>query len=573
MKGSVFPLACAAFFACGSAIACAETPLELLERAQRDLQAHVDAAKKEQAGKKEQPPDNSRAGVERTLEESYSLYVPLRSLQSMHEQIVSGRTDHLLATLEEFQADMRVAEDVRKDVDALAKLINKEQADQEEAYAQAVDAACQRASEILPKATEPKELDGLQRELTQLAAKPPGRNHYNGGDDSHLGNKLQAAVQFVNHWQDYLLARSRNNEEGQAQALRSLTDGSGYNQVALVPRSEILARMPQKESTSTPTRPTNRPGRPQAQLDADAVEIVQGVKKLDDIPGALTKLVDLRKEITAQPSYNFRSESDLGTALTTLQGLERTFLEIQNGLATSISLGASRANDYNSHPEIDNAVIPLRVQLIKLAAPRLLGAGENAKATADETLDTYLKRLIDAAKQRRDWAAVARGLELKQTLATTSSAPYATINPQEAEAFKNFFAGNNLEAAGQYEQAVISYLNALRSGQEDLPSASIGEHLAALEKAHPAEYASGKEYVLNPPRSPFGPFGDPRAGYPGGGMSQRTFDPRFPGARMGMSGPSVDEKLAVPAASPSPALPSPSPAPGSPTPSAPKPTP
>ncbi len=32
---------------------------------------------------------------------------------------------------------------------------------------------------------------------------------------------------------------------------------------------------------------------------------------------------------------------------------------------------------------------------------------------------------------------------------------------------------------------------ALRSGQEDLPTGLIGERLGAIQKAHPAEYASG----------------------------------------------------------------------------------
>ena len=553
MKQHVLPLiGAAAFGLLGVARAFSETPLELLDRATKDLQTQIDAAvaKRTEAAKSEKAgktPDEAELLERLGARENYPLQRELQVLQQIRTSLAADRTGDVLRVLQQADGSGVLPEDVRKDLDALVQALSKVQADREETYSKEVDAACKQAGEVLLKANEPKELDETLRLFAQLSAKAPVRDYYNGGE-SRFGNKIQAAIQFVSHWQDYLLARRQDDSEGQSSALRNLSSENNYAQVALVPRSEILARIPRKE-------PMANPERTQTQVDDDALAIVQGIKKLDDLSAGLAKLVDLQKKGSSQV---FRSDSALSVAILNLRGLEGNLLEIRNGLATSLSLKGNR-NDFYTRPDVNNALLPLRVQLIKMALPRLLGAPEGEKPKADEEVDAYLHRLTEAAKQRQDWAAVVRGLELKQTLANMNSTTISTAsNQQEIEAFKNFFAGINLETAGQYEQAVISYLTALRSGQMDLPAAAIGARLTAIEKAHSAEFASAKEYVLNPPRPAYNSLGDSRLSVPPGFLRGGN-DPRFPNGRPGFPNQTpVEEKLEIPAASSSPS-PKPSP--------------
>ncbi len=253
-------------------------------------------------------------------------------------------------------------------------------------------------------------------------------------------------------------------------------------------------------------------------------------------------LETLRREFgDGQLNYGYNSE--FGFVQTSLQNFEKTRLELESGLGTTISLIGNRSDGNNSKPGLEPRLVALRAELIQMALPRLLDApGE--KAAAGEGVDVFLRRLIEAAKKRADWTAVVQGLDLSRSLATGNNA-YATSNGQETEAFKQFFTGLNMETAGQYQQAVIAYLNALRTGVQDLPTTVIGEHLAAIQREHPADYTTANTYSLNPPAP-----SNQNYSYGSRGANDLRFNrPGYPGAaEQGTPSP----MLTVPAASPVP---------------------
>ncbi len=582
MRHRLLSLVCvAAFSVAGLSGAHAQTALELLDRTQKDLQTHYDVAKAEATKKAEEArkarevkraeeakkadetnkgdePKKELASRRELMEEQFDDAMPFRqedmvyrnglnTLEQTRQYLESGNDDSAMQQLASGRSGTDLPEEIRTALDTIRQKLMTERTAREKDYAAEIDAACERAGDAVLKAKEPKDLDGTLKELVKLT-RQPDYNRYRGNGEGSSAVRLQAASNFVSRWQDYLLARNRNDDRAVTNTLRNLSDNS--NQPLLIPRSVILALQPREPENDSP-RSTPRPvQRPQEQIDADAAGIVEAVKTLGEIPDALAKLAKLRQEITSRSSYSYSSDSVLGSSVAGLESIQRAYLEIQHGLATTISLGISRTEN-TSHPNIENALLPLRVQLVKLVAPRLLGATEEDKAADGEGLDAYLHRLIEAAKKRQDWSAVERGLDLKRTLAASASSAFVNSNDQETQAFKNFFAGRNLEQARQYEQAVISYLTALRSGQEDLPAALIGERLEAIQMAHPTEYASGSKYVLEPPRTPFG-YGPP-------GMYRGMSDPRFPG-RMGAQPEPAENTLPVPAVSPS-ATPGPKPAP------------
>jgi hypothetical protein len=58
-------------------------------------------------------------------------------------------------------------------------------------------------------------------------------------------------------------------------------------------------------------------------------------------------------------------------------------------------------------------------------------------------------------------------------------------------AWRWLLAATNLEQAQQFRAAVGYYLEALRTGSQSIPVEKIGEKLAAIRQAHPAEYEAG----------------------------------------------------------------------------------
>ena len=462
-------------------------------------------------------------------------------LEQARQQLLRGEDDSALNTLAQIRA-AAAGDKLVKACDTLIEQLRKTRAERESALESEADTLFKRAGDEVLRATQPKDLDATLHELTRLSG---SRIRHSSSDDNvgRILNHLQTAISFVNRWQDYLFSLGRGDETAAANILRGLADStSTYSQFPIVPRSEILARLPTSRSLdSNTTTPRTRPA---SEFNAAVAAILDETRTLDDLPAAVRKLSDLRKEAASD------SNSDLGAALNGLQAMQKARLEIQSGMAVTIDLSVGRGES-SQHPAVENKIIPLRAELIRLALPRLLNLPDE-KPAANEGTNAFLRRLIDAARQRADWVTVQRGLDLSHAIALAQGTSFAD-DTRESEAFKGFLSGLNLETAGQYEPAVIAFFGALKSGTPSMPSALIGEHLDAIQKAHPKEFADGKSYVLNPPAQQFpggynGPFGPNGPNGARGGFDPRTGQFRPPG----MPEPPTPTVVQVPAASPTP---------------------
>ena len=166
----------------------------------------------------------------------------------------------------------------------------------------------------------------------------------------------------------------------------------------------------------------------------------------------------------------------------------------------------------DARPGVEARLTGLRAELIQESLPRLLGVPD-AKAAAGEGVGGFLRRLIAEAKKRGDWVAVARGIDLERELAAGQN-NHTTANTQEAEAFQQYFAGLNLEAAGQYAQAVAAYLSALKTGARELPASVVGEHLASIERLHPQAFATAATGTAETGTGPQGTGAQPTPSVP-----------------------------------------------------------
>ena len=172
--------------------------------------------------------------------------------------------------------------------------------------------AIKRAGEVVRRAKEPKELDGLTADFGHLQESQVPSN----GRDQRLQQRIQGSVSFLTRWQEYLAAQVRGDDQAVNNALRNLGE-NGYNHPLLIPRSEVLARLPDSSASSG----VRRPGKHSHEDTTAATnEILDGTRNLNN--GATT----------------FDGTTDLGGAVYNLQAIQKARAERQGGIATTINM-------------------------------------------------------------------------------------------------------------------------------------------------------------------------------------------------------------------------------------------
>jgi hypothetical protein len=131
--------------------------------------------------------------------------------------------------------------------------------------------------------------------------------------------------------------------------------------------------------------------------------------------------------------------------------------------------------------------------LMKLVLPRYLGAPKDTAARSDESVTGFLERVIEEAKAREDSDLASRAREVLKTMSRAN-----TYTGQDVTGLNAYVSGQKQEQAGQYELAVVSFQQALKSGSDLVPAKAIGAHLDAIKAGHPDEYNQGVERFLEP---------------------------------------------------------------------------
>lgn len=338
-----------------------------------------------------------------------------------------------------------------------------------------IAALLEKAGKDTRAAKTAADLDGTIADLTPL------RQRYNRGQQSE---ELQAAyaqveptLQFVTYWQNYLAAKSTSNREAASQSLQNLLNNS--NGIFLIPRSELLALNARGTSAS------NEPELPDPR---EALQkIIDETKSLADVEGTLRKLGDLRQRL----NRTNRQPDALNALTQNLQPLDRSYQDFKAGLAVNVEINSFG----NNGSDLGNALISrLKAELLLLVLPRYVGAPDGTAAKPGEDVSHFLERVISEARERADINVATRAREALRVLSRGQS-----FSSGDTSGLSAFVAGQNQETAGQYLPAVISYQTALKSGSDLVPSKIIGERLAAIEAAHPKEFAAAMERFLNPP--------------------------------------------------------------------------
>lgn len=343
-----------------------------------------------------------------------------------------------------------------------------------------IETTLKRATEAILSAQRPADLDATLQALGK--ARSQLSSHA-----SRAEHQIEPAIQFVTQWQNYLAQKAAGDKKAAEGTLDRII---GMNQIALLPRSEILARRYGRPPTPTPTltpAPTlsaTPTPRPHGEHFADVLE---ELKTPEDLVPVMTKLV----EWATDPSRVSPEEMPgLQNTIKSITLLVRAFQEFQAGLPVVLEL---LLNDPARSEPLGALLSPVRGQLVKLVLGRYVGAPPELKIKPDEGAQEFLDRVIADAVSRADFMLATRARAAQQLLREGK-----TEVPKERTQAELFINGYNQERAGQFALAVTSYQKALSSGTEIVPPKAIGERLARIKTEYPTEFEEGLQAFLNP---------------------------------------------------------------------------
>jgi hypothetical protein len=134
------------------------------------------------------------------------------------------------------------------------------------------------------------------------------------------------------------------------------------------------------------------------------------------------------------------------------------------------------------------AIASLWLKVRLEAAPDAIEAPAKAsRPTSNDTMAGYLERSLVDAIAAKDWAFASRILKMEQ-IVTPSMGGDAM---DDLIGIRALIVGGNHEIAGQWDEAVAIYSNALNSTGPHLPLNELSSRLHNIQIAHPDDYAAG----------------------------------------------------------------------------------
>jgi len=359
-------------------------------------------------------------------------------------------------------AAMAPSEKTRKLAMELASGLMKVQREKESAWLHTISETLKTCLQKGFAAKSAVEIDPLLVEVGKIA-------NYSGDRYNHstsvraLTEEAGAAKVFLRHWQTYLAATEFGNKQSAIEALRDITSSDQQYLPSFIPRSQLLARL-------NALQPPEKPRIPVA-------TIVAQTKTLEDLP----KAIDTLRQ-NGRDTYSSNSDTALAYEL---RRLSEIYAEVKAGSASSIN------NVIRNYPALvrgsdtDERIPALLGQLVRLALPIACGLEDpKDQPNRDENIGSYIRRVIDKARQRQDWPLLARIIEVSRDLGIGITYP-------DVVAMHSFLGALNLEKVKSYPLAVSKFHSAINTGSQHVPVDFIATRLESIKKDHPQEYEAG----------------------------------------------------------------------------------
>jgi len=353
-----------------------------------------------------------------------------------------------------------------------------------------VDAILKQAGEACLAAKTPADLDA-----TLAALAPYGRNsgYERRIDDQESWQRGANAYRFVTRWQDYL---GFLNQGGANEAANTLRELSNSVDVAIMPRSRVLALLsPPKTTTGQTAEPATTASDPLAAITDKLAQ----AKTLEDF-------IAVTRSLNAISRNNQYQSGSLRQVVGNLVDDRQQVLAGNRPnalLADSYSNGRQLSvQDSAYNADAQAAMLAFRRET-QIAGIRLALTGATPPSgKADETIEAYLIRIAEKFAADNNWLQVRETLELYRTLFANSNRTPSWL-AGDIDACTAYLAARNLDLAGQYPSAIASYRRALRSAGRYVPVEAIGTRLAELKKTNPEAFtdpAASESETVTPAR-------------------------------------------------------------------------
>ena len=402
------------------------------------------------------------------------------------------------------------SEAVQKAGEDLITEIRRERKEHADAAAAEIQTLLKRVfSEEAAKATKPEDLDGLLVELQKFQT-----NRYGGYnvENQALFQQVSGAFEFTKLWQNYLSHLATGQTQLVINDLQNLSQNNYA--VGIIPRSHILELLaactnPQKGAPGEGPSPTT------------AESIVENIKTLDDMEPALKQLKQLQ---STNPS-----NGDLQQMYFSLAPLVQTYNDVKAGAPSNVNWSFSSGNERG----ISAA---LKAQLMIFILRHYLDAYKGTPPAADEKPATYVNRVIADAVSREDWPLLQRAISAQSYLNRNAGFGSNGLSTSGSAGADNLLIALNQEAARQYAEAVVSYQNALKYPDSNIPGKLIGDKLEAIREDHRRNSKEGCNSSTRhaAPRYstyPGMPYRPGMPGYPGSPVPQSPSGLSIPASR------------------------------------------
>ncbi len=408
-----------------------------------------------------------KSALDKGISENNEQIYRIRSLLSESlpgEQILDEKVPQLIQTLGQVRTISR-SEKAVKLCETLIAELRAQTANKAKEFREKFDSVVRSALVDGLKAKTAKELDVPISEIGKLRKQI--RNSENRGDSQYSLNNdlLQNVEQALMLYQDGLMQKPDASKRDVGESLRLMTSTVSRGLGDLMPRSELLERIQAASERVSPA--VKKPAISYVEAETQVRDTVRNIKKLEELGAAIDKIDAVYS--TMRQTGGHYSDTNI---LTNLRSYRRTYDELRAGTATSMSF----ANASGSTFGLDE-LGPIKNMLVIFALPRVLRTPENMAPGENEPVSSYLQRVLDAAEAMR--------------LSTVAS-------PSDSAAMRQFFAGLNQERARQRSAAVTSYLAALKTGSQAVPSEHIGDRLEAIKKEFPSDFEAGEATTNTP---------------------------------------------------------------------------
>ena len=383
------------------------------------------------------------------------------AVQRGGEANIEGVVSQLMAT--------HPSDNVRDAGEAVLHELEAKRKERASEYEDNANSALAETPDALAQAKTAADLDGILKEF-QALQNPQGTSS-DPGVSPEIANKISTTFQYITQWQDYLAASSSGNWQEAQNALRVILNNRQIDAPIFFPRSQILARY---EATFG-----NGAAVPNAKLGyttTDPDPILAKIRKPEDVEKTMPDL----EQVGPLPGYDPYDWSEL-------IALAKARDNALAGLAFEVDLKKAM-----TWPDWGDQLSRITAMQLLFLLPYYFDTQTSDPPKKNEATTAYLDRLSATASAKGNLALLQRVVAVQVALGTAG---------QEGSAIgtQQFLAGLSQDAAGQYDPAVVSYENALKTPDRFLPVKIVGERLSAIKAANPDDFDKGMTTFLTPP--------------------------------------------------------------------------